>query len=88
MTPLEKMPIFGEIVELLGADLDATRHCYALAEGLRACMPLGLIVEGGSMPDQGAAALLHAAFAGERLEKISLQGHLVALKPMFRVYIP
>ena len=55
-------PIFGEIVEVLGANLDVagqnlkpsaleeTRHCYALAEGVRACSPLGLIVEGGSMP--------------------------------------
>lgn len=86
VTPLETLPIFGEMVEVVGADLDETRHAYALAEGVRASTPVGLRVENCYMTDMGASTVIEAAFAGERLQSLSLSGIALSYRSALAIY--
>lgn len=73
LVPYDPPPIFGETVEVVGASLDETKHCYALAAAVRCSAPKILKVEDCMMPDMGTAAVVEAAFAGQ-LQVMSLSG--------------
>jgi len=72
---LNTLPILGEMVELVGSNLEETKHCYAFAEAVEASANVkGLKIEDCQMSDMGVAKVIEAAFAGEHLEVVSLSG--------------
>lgn len=83
---LETMPILGEMVEVVGANLEETKHCYALAEAVRTCAVKGLKVEECYMPDMGAAKIIEVAFSGEHLETVTLSGLTLSYRSVLALY--
>lgn len=83
---LETMPILGEMVEVVSANLEETKHCYALAEAVKACAVKGLKVEDCDLPDMGAAKIIEAAFSGEHLETVTLSGLTLSYRSVLALY--
>eukprot|EP00435_Cladocopium_sp_Y103_P017938 s173_g4.t1 len=83
---LETLPILGEMVEVVAANLEETKHCYALAEAIRTCAVKGLKVEECYMPDMGAAKIIEAAFSGEHLETVALSGLTLSYRSVLALY--